>query len=952
EQYLTMLTDFHSLCPGDDNLRPVLQTLTGTLPHIIKMCESGSVDIESVNNCIVNIKASTRKGSPDRWLSRGISLGSVRKGLKECVKVLEVLESFCRNERGMTAHAASRLMSEFELLERYFLDLKKNRSRLDHDDTLIETWRLLRKNVSVRQEVSRSYRHILVDEFQDTDSIQIDILRMIAGNSNAALFTVGDPKQSIYRFRGAGVTIFNSFMARTSVDFKTLSKNYRSTPAIIGFTNHVFSRIMGGDDPEHIFEARYSEMKPHRRDNPSAVGVEVVVFESGNADERRMNEAKFIAERARELKDTHGYSFGEMALILRKGTRVRAYEEAFLAHAVPYVSLTGGDPFRSPEAHDIANMLGWLCEPNNPVFFSALFMSPFFNIKPESLHGICRIAGSAAEMPKAFLNDEKHIGYPWCEGANSDRVREILKSLLSLRDRATIRDILEYAFDRTGYTLTLLADPVTGELSLATIDHILESADMFESNGGNIREFTRLLSRGMLSSERTPFVETKDDSLTILTIHKAKGMEYKVVFLADITGSTRRETKPLVFDSELGIGFDIRNACGNKTRTLPGNLAGEEEKLKEVAENKRLFYVGCTRAENHLVISGGKPSKDPDTMFESSNWMGWLHAALDISPDGDMESECPEELFIYRRISEPETPSHDLPSERWENILERSEDTVPAKVPEITSLIAPIADIPHTSKPEHLSPTQVMDYSECPALYLFRHVYGLKGTYSGKSGGGYGEQYGSFAHSVLEKFKVQDLKFKNIDSLAMNHGQKTTDNHDQLSLLDEIAGKDIPDEWKRKLKEELLSFINSPLYREISCADEIRREEPFAFVHDDVLIRGAMDLLYRKGEDITIVDYKTDSIDAGDIAAASGRYRLQLGIYGIAVNRAEYRIPSKMIIHFLTPGVSHTINCTGEFLEDISSAISQVIESMTAGNFSPKENERCERCSFAELCGR
>ena len=165
------------------------------------------------------------------------------------------------------------------------------------------------------------YKHILVDEFQDTDGVQMDIIRMIAGNTAATLFTVGDPKQSIYRFRGADVTIFNKFKARLNVDYKSLKMNYRSTPGLVGFVNHTFGRIMRVSEHENYFEADYSDMKAYRKDPSDTPHVRIAVFDGDSADAGRTAEADFIAGHAAELRAAKGYSYSQMALILRKGTQ-------------------------------------------------------------------------------------------------------------------------------------------------------------------------------------------------------------------------------------------------------------------------------------------------------------------------------------------------------------------------------------------------------------------------------------------------------------------------------------------------------------------------------------------------------------------------------------------------------------------------------------------------------
>jgi ATP-dependent exoDNAse (exonuclease V) beta subunit len=206
---------FHAAAPGEDALEAVLGEILDGLERI----QSDGHDYPKTSGFAEDIMdvitANLRRGSSAKWDAAGHPLRVVRKyNLKDLGSFLEILIRFNRYEAGISAHITQRLLGEFRLLERRFLETKKNLSVLDHDDTLIETWRLLRSNITVLNEVSRSYRHILVDEFQDTDSLQVDILRMIAGNSSATLFTVGDPKQSIYRFRGAVVGVFNEFVRK------------------------------------------------------------------------------------------------------------------------------------------------------------------------------------------------------------------------------------------------------------------------------------------------------------------------------------------------------------------------------------------------------------------------------------------------------------------------------------------------------------------------------------------------------------------------------------------------------------------------------------------------------------------------------------------------------------------------------------------------------------------
>lgn len=926
--YRTILREFHAFRPGDDGFTPFLDACAAGLDETQRMVEENRVDYIAVMGIIASVRAGMRKGSPKAWEENGMPLKDVRGSVRECLDFLARTAEWHRYEKGLTARVVSLVMEEFTAFEQYFLARKKSRSYLDNDDSLIETWRLLRNNPSVCREVSRSYRHILVDEFQDTDDLQLDILRMITGNSAAGLFTVGDPKQSIYRFRGADVAVFNRFSARNGVDFKSLKINYRSRPCIIDFVNRVFGRILGTDDPEHPFEARYAEMKPDRKERAADPDVEIAVFEENGADTRRIREGEYIARRAREFAEK-GVPYGGMALLLRKGTHVRGYEEAFLKAGIPFVNLAGGDPFGSPEALDIANLLGWLCDPGDQTLFSAALLSPFFRVDADFLYTLRRMAGKHGSLSRTFLaadfseTDSEDIG--------ADRIREILRKLLVCRDRCAIRELLEYAFVETGYTLTLLADPIRGEESLAILDLILRAADTFENSGGSVREFARLLGKGEMVSDRAVSLETRSDSLTIITIHKSKGMEYPVVFLADAAGKPRNDSAPCLFHDELGPGFRLRSASGKSIDTLVHRFAGEDERRKAIAESKRLLYVACTRAMDTLIVTGAKPPQDSDTDFEKENWMGWLHTALEITPDGEFRKGCPLGSFMYRRFPAEDSDGVDRATSLQKPFLNGPKTAAESYIPEWTPEPEP-PPLRVSGKPATLSPTQAEDYLSCPARFLFRRVDGLNPTFAGEFSGGMGELYGRLAHHVLEHWDYRDRAV-----LAAG--------------VDSLSRRDFSDDLRMNLKESLLRFAGSDLCSEIAAADRIRREEPFAFIQDDVLIRGKMDLVASSGERCMVVDYKTNSVREGDIGREAERYRLQVGMYALALFRAEDVIPERLVLHFLTPGVSHEIPCGREHVDAVAETLSKMIESMDAGDFAPRRSERCGTCPYGALCG-
>jgi ATP-dependent helicase/nuclease subunit A len=659
--------------------------------------------------------------------------------------------------------------------------------------------------------------------------------------------------------------------------------------------------------------------------------VELAVIESGTNS--AFIEAYFIAERAMELygggdSDSH-YSYGDMALLLRKGTATRPYEEAFLRNGIPFINLAGGKLADCPEIYDIGNILSWICNPDDPVLLTGVLISPFFSIDPDTLFLLKTAAGSPEKMPKFILNNKEFHRFGFPDSSVIEKVQKTLKMLLSLSDRLTLRELIETACDTTHYTLTLLPDTIRGEQSLALIDHILKTAGEFEMNGGSLRDFARLLLDGRPFSDEIAQVENKGDALTILTIHRAKGLEFKVVFCADISGRIKADTHDIVFNTGLGPGFKIRDAYGTKIKTYVNRISEENEGKMELAESKRIFYVGCTRAIDHLIISGKKPSKRSVASSDTNNWMAWLYKAFSIPVDND--ENYSHELFGFRKITEQKSQDALPRSSHWKALLKQGKNTEVISEKPIDFLTEPVKKLPVCGVPEHISPTRILDYITCPALYLYRYIHHLELPFRGTPADGMGAAYGRFAHAVFEKLNYR------------GDGDYTT-------IIQAFAGKEIPDCLKDKLSRELAQFKESNLFKWVGEADAVYREEPFAFVHDDVVIRGTIDLMCRKGNDIVLVDFKTDAVRDTELSHIVKPYELQLKLYALAVFRAYGHVPAGLFLYFLTPNVSCSIDCSHRELEGVSETLSTIFSRMASGDFFPVMGVQCGSCPYERLC--
>ncbi len=924
QTYLGNLECFRVFCPEDDGFVPEYDRLVSLLRDAVSMLETNTVDPERIG-----FEAGTlnfRKGSASKWGAEQLKL--LKAGMKECRTLLEMIAGYERNEKHITPRAAALVLREFSLLDEMYLTRKKSLSGYDNDDILIETWRLLRTNVRLCREISLSFKHILVDEFQDTDGIQMDILDMIAGNSSAVLFAVGDPKQSIYRFRGADVAVFNAFVKQKETGFHRLTTNYRSKPSVMAFVNTAFGRIIG-EEARFSFEAIYTHMKPYRKNDDDNPAVDVFVIDDCDVATRRAREAELIADRISAFHDTgingKRYRYGEMAILLRKSTSIDFYEEALMRAGIPFVNRIGGRLSGNPVTYDIGNLLGWLNDPDNPALLTAVLLSPFIGFDADDVFILRTRAGSAGQMSSWLRGEHAHSDPVFGPAAT------VLSSLVRRINRVSIRELLEYAFDITGYTSRLLTDPVRGEQSLAVTGLILDTADTFEENGGTSVEFSGLLRSGSEFTSESAHVETEGDAVPILTIHGAKGLEFPVVFLADIPAGVKGgRSDAVIFDDDIGPGFTIRDDRGVSAGTYATWYAGQGNRLRDIAENKRLFYVGCTRAEDYLVILGGRPKKT-DTSFEKNNWMAWLYASLDIPVDDSVENISSDKYRLFRVA--PDTDIHHTSvSDFWQTLLDESAIPADESVHLRNELIGDIPPVPRDGLPALLSPTRLITYRACPARYYYRYVHGLDLSFSGGESSSMGTAYGDFAHKVLEKINFADPR----------SWQETAHNNFDPSM---------PAHMLTSLLNDLEQFAETTLYRDsILPADEIRREEPFMMLAGDVLFRGNIDLYCRNNDQITIVDYKTTSSIPESPDDIPDNYRFQLGLYGLAVHKAQHVVPSTLIIQYLGAEESHGIPCNGSFINEIENEVTAMLEGMKKSNFTPLKNGQCQNCPYGYLC--
>ena len=520
-----------------------------------------------------------------------------------------------------TAIIASFATELDELLER-FETFKRNAAVLDFDDLLYITRDVLRRDARVRDAAARRFTCILVDEFQDTDPIQAEIVFRLAGSGGldlnwheqtllpGSLFMVGDPKQAIYRFRGADIATYR--LAREAVERQfpgnvlRVASNFRSCGDILQHINRCFEAPLHGQETGYVA----LEATRHRADHglPCVAKVRVDVPPDSRVNEIREVEARVVAETCARLidnvrirradRETHVLSAGDIALLAPIGAELWRYERALEEAELPFSSQAGKNFFRRQEVQDLVALVRALADSRDTIALGALLRGPLVGLTEQELLDLAESLasqsnGTASPVRLSLNIDPASIPH--------SLVRETLATLRHLRIRV-----------RTTAPVLLLAEAVErlnvraivatrsrdqASRALANVDALLEKARAYGGRG--FRQFARDLDQdwSACSSHDEGVVDADEHSIKIVTIHSSKGLEWPVVIPINTASGAR---PPEQFVHRRGDNT-LHWVLGD---VVPPNLAeamstemqlGSEERL-------RLLYVACTRAMDLLVL--------------------------------------------------------------------------------------------------------------------------------------------------------------------------------------------------------------------------------------------------------------------------------------------------------------------------------------------------------------
>ena len=504
--------------------------------------------------------------------------------------------------------------------------LRKRRAGvLDFQDLLVLARDLLRDRADVRAAVRGRFRFVLLDELQDTDPVQMELIDLLlgqAGKEHGRLFAVGDHKQSIYRFRGAEVELFRKLRQAAHPDGRQgLTRNYRSRPGVIRFVNALFSK-------------RVPDYEPLEADRPDADGGASVEFlwsvleEVGkeSAAEVRAREAEAIAGRIVELlndptprvADRGGeprrVERRDIVLLFRSMSHVATYEAALRRHGLDYYLVGGRAFFAQQEVYDLLNLLRAVENPEDAASLVGALRSPFCGLSDEAVF----LLAAHPDGPWAGLTDPERVAIlPEDQRPAAGRARQWLSDWRALKDRLPLGRLLNTVIAESGYDAALQFE-FLGDRKLANLWKLVDLARGFDRSGlFGLPEFVArladLIARQPREEQAATLPETAD-VVKLMSIHQAKGLEFRVVVVPDLAAPARGDRHP-VARWHRGLGCLVRLPSEFEDREddpppfpdFADRLGRVADQLADWQEDLRVLYVACTRARDLLVLSAGLP---------------------------------------------------------------------------------------------------------------------------------------------------------------------------------------------------------------------------------------------------------------------------------------------------------------------------------------------------------
>ncbi len=840
----------------------------------------------------------------------------------------------------LAARDSELLQELLDLFAAEYAAAKQRESALDFEDLQLLARDLLRDDPSVRETEQLRFRAIMVDEFQDTNRLQCDVVDLLRDGPGAPdVFFVGDEFQSIYGFRHADVAVFRD-RRESAAQRLPLARNYRSRPEVLAAVNHLFG-LEFGDGYQQL--AASGEFADPVFGHP----VELLVSDKRTYREAGANwregEAQAIARRVDDLVQSGAAAPGEIVLLFAAGTDAERYESALRERGLPTYRATGRGYFGQQQVVDLLAYLRLLHNRYDDEALATVLASPFVGVSNDALVLVRRHAGRRP----LYTGIERSLPEPLSEA--DERLIRAFKQryerLAAASARLSLERLCEEIVSAHDYDLAVLAQ-WDGKRRYANLRKLMRLARSYEElRGADIEGFVRFIrDQQTVGASQLEAVSEEEgaDAVRLLTIHAAKGLEFKVVIVADAGRDTAGapSTDEILVATDGSFGFRVIDpSSGKRKGVFKYEDVREAEKRDDRAERLRLYYVAMTRAIDRLIVSG---AIDPDRAQDRETPIGWVLGRLGAEADVDRAAAAPVELergearFVLAvdRWAPRIDPIEPVPIDDAGQLALFAElPTEPAprgyRLPELVPL-----PVPPLHRVRRLSYSALALFERCSYRYYVERVAGLReerGTVPGAKGLK-ATEVGDAVHRLLE---LVDLA-----------APAPVDTEIVRSWYPAVG-----DEELARISAFVDSYCHSELAARIANLPGAQPERPFAFEHDGVLLHGRLDVLWREGVRALVLDYKTNSLAEGSPEEIiESDYRLQRLVYALACFRAGAD-EVEVVYHFLER--SDAVVATPFIREELpllEAELSAAIARIDAGEFVPTPSDfTCSGCPALDL---
>ena len=770
-------------------------------------------------------------------------------------------------------------------------ELLREKNRVSFGSLITGAVGLLERDAQLRGALQKKYRYILVDEFQDTNIAQLRLLELLAGPARNIL-AVGDNDQAIYRFRGASFASFKLFLERfagwkegqDSTPFRVaLTENYRSTPNILRVAMQVIGQnAVSADFPKKIL----SPNEPP--------GEKIRIVELATPEE----EARWVAS---ELERIHGAGrrWKDFAVLYRQHAHRDHLVEELSRRKIPFV-ITRLSILEHPLVRDALAYLRLIAAPYDDIACARVLAAPAWQLRAQDL---VRLAEKARKEKKVIYDllqlPQGQLAFDHSQAALGQLV-EFVSSQKKTLKRCTAREILGVLTD--WLEIRQRAKEHDRKYVKRLAEFMKEWEPKSETRG--LAEFIEYLdyyaqAGGVVSLED----DAPPDAVQLMTVHAAKGLEFPQVFLLRVNNRAFPATeRPRVFE-------------------FPVELMKEGAPAEQfhIQEERRLFYVALTRAEERLTITTVTEKKGKVPVFIEDILMEPAIKRLDVR---QMMPKLP-----------PAEVEQRAPDEHREDVQLFPAAAEPAK---IFSRIADWAEEFHPPSPEPLtlSPSALSGYRTCPQRYLFGYLWSLR------EGPKAAMTFGAVMHTTIKRFVDQ-----------LRKGVKLSFDEVQGIFETEWNSKGFEDqyqeeEYKKDGLEQLRAF-HTGMIAELPQA--VGQEKAFELPLDNnVIIKGRIDQINALGNerDVEIVDYKTGRPKKD----ADAKKDLQLSLYALAVKEILELNPVRLVFHYLQDNRRQETTRDAKQLDEAQKVVQEAAADIRAGQFRAKRGFVCRNCAYRPIC--